>query len=71
MADEDRAQEIELMEWERNNKPRNAPFKFDRTDPRYGPEACADCDEDMPLARREYGFCLCVECKTKAERVAH
>lgn len=69
MSAEDRAQEVELMEWERNNRSRPGPLKFAPGDHGYGPEQCVSCDDDMPAARREHGFDLCVACKTLAEKV--
>ena len=33
-----------------------------------GPEFCLECGNDMPSVRREYGYVLCVECKTAEER---
>ena len=68
MSDEDRAQEIELREWERNNQTRPAPVKYGPGDIGYGPAECVSCDDSMPVARREHGFDLCVACKTAAEK---
>lgn len=33
-----------------------------------GPEFCEECGNDMPDARRDHGFVLCVECKSAGER---
>ncbi|MBB3017735.1 RNA polymerase-binding transcription factor DksA [Microvirga lupini] len=69
MSAEDRAQEIELQEWERNNKSRPAPVKYQPGDAGYGPAECVNCDAEMPAARRGHGFDVCVACKTEAELV--
>lgn len=70
MSNEDRAQEVELREWERinlNRKTRQSVYQPD--EPGYGPEFCAnpDCEDEMPLQRRAYGFHLCVRCKAATE----
>jgi RNA polymerase-binding transcription factor DksA len=70
MSDEDRAQELELKEWERNNRSRQAPVKYSPGDHGYGPAECVNCDEVMPAVRREHGFDLCVACKTISEQVS-
>lgn len=67
MSQEDRAQEQELMQWERNNRSRPEPVRYAVTDPGYGPEECEHCDATMPAIRREYGFRICVDCKSKIE----
>lgn len=67
MSDEDRAQGIELMHWEHINKPRAKVEKFKPGESGYGPEFCARCDAAMPTAMREYGFKICVDCKTQDE----
>jgi len=33
-----------------------------------GPKECVECEEEIPLARRQLGFKLCVECAEEAER---
>jgi RNA polymerase-binding transcription factor DksA len=33
-----------------------------------GSKVCADCGEDIPVARRKLGFKLCVQCAEDAER---
>jgi RNA polymerase-binding transcription factor DksA len=33
-----------------------------------GPEHCIECGNDMPEARRDHGYVLCVECKTLEEK---
>lgn len=33
-----------------------------------GPKECVECEEAIPLARRQLGFKLCVECAEKTER---
>lgn len=42
-------------------------FKYSPEDPKYGPSTCDECGIDMPLARREYGYRLCVPCKSLTE----
>ncbi len=66
MSAEDKAQEQELMQWERNQR-RPAPVRYTPADAGYGPEFCETCDADMPLARREHGFQICVDCRSKLE----
>lgn len=39
----------------------NAPVKM-------GPAQCQECDEDIPLPRRQLGFSLCLACAEEAER---
>lgn len=68
MSDEDRAQEVELREWERNNRIRPGPVKYAPGEHGYGPAECVTCDADMPPPRRAHGFDLCVACKTDAEK---
>lgn len=70
MSAEDQAQALELAEWERNNASRSVdPFNYAPGDPKYGPAQCQECDEDMPVCRREYGFRLCVPCTEESERL--
>lgn len=33
-----------------------------------GPKTCMECEEDIPQARRELGFSLCLPCAEEAER---
>lgn len=33
-----------------------------------GPEHCEECDETIPLPRRQLGYALCVPCAAAAER---
>lgn len=71
MSDEDRAQAIELQQWELNNKSRPAPVHaMAPGDPGYGPEFCVvdDCGVEMPAERRAWGFSVCTSCKAAAER---
>lgn len=68
MSIEDRAQEIELAQWERNNQPRERLI-FNPDDEGYGPEQCVNCDDDMHEVRRAYGFKVCVVCATEFERL--
>jgi hypothetical protein len=66
MSAEDIAQEIELAQWEHNNRSRG-PVKFLPTEAGYGPDEC-DCGVEMPLLRREYGFQRCVTCQSAIEK---
>lgn len=68
MSGEDIAQEIELRQWEQNNRSR-AQVKYLPTEAKYGPEEC-DCGEAIPTVRREYGFQNCVGCQSAIERKA-
>jgi RNA polymerase-binding transcription factor DksA len=38
------------------------------TKPLLGSKLCRDCDELIPIERRQLGFQLCVECATETER---
>jgi RNA polymerase-binding transcription factor DksA len=67
MSAEDHAQELELKEWERNNKTRSDPVRHEPTDAGYGPEECIECGDDMPAVRRGYGYKLCVTCQQARE----
>lgn len=35
-----------------------------------GPEECDECGEPMPKLRQQMGCRLCVECKSRQERIA-
>ena len=66
MSIEDAAQDHELMVREATQRRAAAgqgPVE-------YGPAGCEDCESEMPAARREYGFRLCVPCQTSVERRA-
>ena len=67
MAEEDQAQKIELMQWELNNASRPPEKTYTPSEAGYGPEDCDQCLGVMPAKRREYGFRVCVHCKTAAE----
>lgn len=67
MSSEDKAQELDAMEWARNNTRRAVPT-YAPSDPHYGPVECKECDDPMPTLRREAGRTLCTECQTKQER---
>jgi hypothetical protein len=69
MSLEDRAQDHEAWIWEMNNGPRTKKRVFTPQDPEYGPEVCAECEDDMPECRRAYGYRLCVACATAAEKL--
>lgn len=68
MSDEDVAQELELRVWERNNRPRPPIKEYTPADLEYGPELCAECEDDMPELRRKMGKYLCTACQTLKER---
>lgn len=68
MSVEDRAQEQEVMDWERNNRPRGERPVFAPGEAGYGPAVCAKCEDDMPAVRRAYGYVLCVVCAAEQER---
>lgn len=44
------------------------PLRYAPGDEKYGPSTCEECGVDLPTARREYGFTLCVICKSAIER---
>ena len=68
MSMEDRAQEHEAHVWELNNVHRKQmPPVAQPGDPRYGPEECEECGDDMPEVRRSYGFKLCTQCQSAIE----
>ena len=69
MADADFAQDVELKQWEINNKSRPGQVRFASNEPGYGPEFCAVelCGVDMPVERREWGFKTCIDCRRLAE----
>jgi len=72
MADEDRAQEVELREWERNNSRVPGQVRFKPDESGYGPEFCQveTCGMELPVQRREWGFTICFDCKRLAEERA-
>uniref|UniRef100_A0AAU6W212 TraR protein n=1 Tax=Pseudomonas phage Touem01 TaxID=3138548 RepID=A0AAU6W212_9VIRU len=72
MSMEEQAQALELMEWEAINRSRPAPVKYQPGTHGYGPEFCRvdACGVEMPAARREWGFTICVGCKTLQEKAA-
>jgi RNA polymerase-binding transcription factor DksA len=67
MSQEDRAQELELLEWERNNKVRTQKT-YSPHEAGYGPEVCDECEEPMPALRRADGRRRCTVCQTHHER---
>lgn len=67
MSLEDKAQEHELAIWEQNNRPREAASRYAPGDPGYGPEFCAECEDDMPNERRAWGYHICTACKARKE----
>ena len=70
MSAEDVAQQIELQEWERNNRSRPEVKRYAAGEPGYGPELCVEeeCEAVMPTPRREWGFTVCVECQAGTEK---
>jgi len=68
MSVEDRAQELELQDWERNNRSRPVRPRFSPGEPGYGPAECAECGDDMPAERRAMGSHVCTACKTLQEQ---
>lgn len=65
MTPEDRAQELELAEYERNQA------KAIRPEPtRPSAETCADCGDEIPEGRRlaEIGCTRCISCQEDWER---
>lgn len=68
MAQEDVAQDLELRQWELNNlNSHKGPTRFEPGDYDYGPEFCDQCGDEMPVQRREWGFRICVSCKSATE----
>lgn len=68
MSEADQAQAIELKMWEQANASRPDPVRHAPGDPGYGPEWCDRCGDEMPEVRRQYGFSICVTCKTIEEK---
>lgn len=61
MSVEDKAQELEALEWQRNNRVRTqATYTPDHE--KYGPSLCEDCDDEMTPERRALGKKHCVFC---------
>jgi RNA polymerase-binding transcription factor DksA len=64
MALEDQAQDHEIREWEyRNVNRRTEPAALKPTDPKYGPEECEECGDEMPETRRASGYHFCTVCR--------
>lgn len=68
MNDDLYLEKIQEEAYRRINERPHTQHKFTKDEEGYGPETCVECDEDMPTARREYGFKVCVPCKELAER---
>ena len=66
MSAEDKAQELELLDWERNNKAREIR-KYKPTEQGYGAAQCEECDDPMPTTRREDGRKYCTSCQQRQE----
>lgn len=62
MKPEDRAQELELMEWEENQRKAILPVQT-----RPSAKKCVDCDADIPKARQQAvpGVLRCTECEVQ------
>lgn len=69
---EDIAQQVELKQWELNNQSRPEVKRFAPNERGYGPEFCVneECEAEMPVARREWGFRVCVTCQAADEAAA-
>lgn len=69
MSQEDKAQDNEVAEWERNQHPpaSDVSFTYQPAEFGYGPAACKECEEAMPLERRAIGRKLCTLCQTHQE----
>lgn len=61
-------EQVAKQEFEAANNRPYGQFKYRPEEPGYGPEFCEECGVDMPIARREYGFVLCVKCRELEER---
>lgn len=67
MSIEDRAQEHELLIWERNNRPRAEALTYAPGEAGYGPPDCSRCEDPMPSLRRQMGKVLCTSCQARNE----
>lgn len=56
-------------QYRKTNERGYSKHKFTPDEKGYGPAQCVECDNDMHVARREYGFSLCVPCKEFADKV--
>lgn len=68
MSMEDKAQELELLHWELNNKPKTDEERYSPGEAGYGPEECDECENKMPPERRAWGYRVCVHCKEAQEK---
>jgi RNA polymerase-binding transcription factor DksA len=68
MSTEDIAQELEALDWERNNRPRVQRRLLEPDEPGYGPAECEECEIEMPPLRRAMGRHLCTYCTERGER---
>ena len=68
MNDDAFLEKIQEEEYLRANSRVYGQHKYASEDVGYGPEEC-ECGAEMPVARREYGFKLCVPCKELTERL--
>jgi RNA polymerase-binding transcription factor DksA len=67
MSIEDRAQELEIREWERNNRVR--PHRtYAAGEAGYGQADCQECGAPMPEQRRIDGRSCCTPCQTAIEQ---
>lgn len=70
MSIEDAAQRTELQQWESlNTKRKYTQARYQPHEAGYGPEECEECGAAMPVQRREWGFKVCVTCKTLTEQM--
>lgn len=72
MSQEDKAQEVELFQWQLLNENRSPAKEYQPGESGYGPELCAnsDCEDEMPELRRRLGKQFCTECQSTAEALA-
>lgn len=68
MSEADRAQELEAMDWELNNRPRTPRPVFAPHEKGYGPAECVECGDEMPELRRRMGCEMCTDCTSIQER---
>lgn len=68
MNDDLYLEKIQEEAYRRINERPHTQHKFTKDEAGYGPEDCDECGAEMPEARREYGFILCVPCKEFTER---
>ncbi len=67
MNEDQYLEKIQEEEFRKLNERPYSKHKYAPGEPGYGPEEC-ECGAEMPVARREYGFSICVPCKELEER---